>query len=239
MGMVQNAIYDPIVVELKLTPSKVDELLLRGHESPKLDYKIEVDYASAESRLKLVKHVLAMANSAGGYIVVGVRDNGTREGLDPSSARLLDESTVRGWVDGFTDVPIVFAVHNSVSHEGKTYVVIAILPLLGRVAVATGDAQYTDNGKNVFAFRKGAVLVRHGSSSERWTQPDADYILQRIALAQKEEWIREFAPDFRAMLLEVIGSGGTGAIKASIDPSSFRLSPEEFQKLVLSLLRSS
>lgn len=235
--MVQNAFYDAIVVDLDLSETKVAELISRGYESPKLDYKSEVDYGSATSRLRLVKHVLAMANTAGGYIVVGVTVDGKRDGLDASQARLLDEATVRSWVLGFTSVPIALSVHNTVNYEGNVFVIIAILPLYDRLAVATGDAQYTDDGKSAFAFRRGDVLVRHGTSSERWNQADADYLIGRARVAQKEAWLKEFASDFRSTLASLLKDLPNASAETRMDGSAFQKPAEEFEQLVLGLLR--
>jgi hypothetical protein len=234
--MIHDALYDSIVVELDLSATKVIELIQRGYESPKLDYKSEVDHASAGSRLRLVKHVLAMANTAGGYIVIGVTDGGIPEGLESEQARQLDEATIRGWVFGFTTAPIVLAVHNSVLHESRLYVVVAVLPLGDTLAVATRDGQFMDGTKPQFVFRRGDVLVRHGTSSARWTQEDADYLIGRARVAQKEAWLQEFASDFKKTLA-MLGGLPSKASKPVVDESAFQKSPGEFEQLLLDLLR--
>jgi hypothetical protein len=76
------------------------------------------------------------------------------------------------------------------------------------------------------------VLVRHGSASERWTQADADYLLRRISQAKKDEWVREFGGDLRRLIVQEAGSP-----PPTVDATLYRLAPEDFQKLVIRLLR--
>jgi hypothetical protein len=231
--MIEAALYDPVVVDLTLGPEKVAELLRRGYESPKLDYKSEIDHSSTPSVQRLVKHVLAMANTVGGYIILGVKDDGQREGLTPEQCRRLDDATVQAWVRGYTSVPCALAVHNSVEFEGGQYVVLAVLGLTDRLAVAMADAQYQDpNGKNQFVFRRGDVLVRHGTSSERWLQADADFLIARARQAQKELWRREFAADYAGV------QGLLAETTPTLDASAFTLPSDEFHQLALKLLRA-
>lgn len=230
--MVATAAYDPVVVEPALTPLKVEELIQRGAESAKLDYKQEYDPSDAKNRIMLVKHVLAMANTAGGYIVIGVDDDGTVLGLDPSLVSRLDEATLRAQVAGYTSVPLRLFVDNTIEYNKLRFVIVTVLPLMDRIAVVGADGQYQDANRHTHAFRKGDVLVRHGSASERWNQNDADFILRRAALAQKEQWLQEFASDFNRVVQ--LARGDTLPV---IDERVFDLPADEFQKTVTRLLR--
>jgi predicted HTH transcriptional regulator len=226
--MVQTALYDPIVVEPRLTAEKIRELLERGAESAKLDYKSEYDPSNTDHKVRLVKHILAMANTAGGYIVIGVEDDGTRRGLASTAAERIDEAIIRSQVAGYTSTQIPIFSANSVDHDGQTFAIVTVLPLAMTVAVA--NAEGNSPGGNL--FRKGDVLVRHGSASERWSQADADFMLQRIANARKEEWLREFGSDLNRLIRV-----GVGRDSLEIDETAFDLSAEDFQKLVIRLLR--
>src|ERR1700733_10909461 len=58
--------------ELSLT--RLMSLLDSPCETPSLDFKETVDLTQGRDRVELAKDVLAMANSGGGHIVVGVED---------------------------------------------------------------------------------------------------------------------------------------------------------------------
>jgi predicted HTH transcriptional regulator len=231
--MALTAGYDPIVVEPDLTSVKVRELVTRGVESAKLDYKRLYDPSDAKSRMQLVRHVIAMANTAGGYIVIGVDDDGTPVGVDPLLIGRLDEATIRTQIAGFTSTSIPLFVNNRISFEDHALAIITVLPLDDRIAVIAADGQYSDAGRQTHAFRKGDVFVRHGSSSERWDQDDADSVLRRSARHQKQQWLQEFARDLHHVVR--LAGGGSGPV---IDDRVFELPPNEFQDIVLHLLRA-
>lgn len=65
------------------------ELLLRRRESAKLDYKVGYN-GSQGDRIELTKDLVAMANTAGGYVVLGVEDDG--------SLRALARGRLRRWM---------------------------------------------------------------------------------------------------------------------------------------------
>ncbi len=54
--------------------SDLRELVYRGVESDELDYKAALNWTdmSRAARAKIVRHCIALANTKGGYIVVGV-----------------------------------------------------------------------------------------------------------------------------------------------------------------------
>jgi hypothetical protein len=68
-----------VVVEPILTEEKLRSLLAEAHEQPCLDYKRSLDLTVRRDVVELAKDVAAMqSEAAGGYIVVGADDHGTR-----------------------------------------------------------------------------------------------------------------------------------------------------------------
>jgi predicted HTH transcriptional regulator len=68
-----------------------DDLLLTSHESATIDFKREFDPTSPPGWCELVKDVVAMANSGGGTILIGVNDDGSPSGCDITTALALPE----------------------------------------------------------------------------------------------------------------------------------------------------
>ena len=163
--MARTAPFDPIVVTLGPSATTIMDLVTRKSESAKLDYKERYAARDRLSAVRLAKHVLAMANTAGGYVVIGVKDDGTVCGLTEQETTELDEATIRQQVAGFSSVPISLSVTTRFECGGHRIAVVAILPLLDRVAVATCDGQFVGrSGNPELLFRKGDVFVRRGSS---------------------------------------------------------------------------
>jgi hypothetical protein len=225
--MVQTAQFDPIVVEPRLTAEKISELFGHRGESAKLDYKSEYDPSNTTQRVKLVKHVLAMANTVGGYIVIGVDDDGCRRGLDQPELEKIDEAIVRSQIAGYASVPIPIFVAKGIEVDNLSFAIVTVLPVMDTIVVAAAEG----NCPEKTLFRKGDVLVRHGSASERWTPSDADFILRKILSGRKEEWLREFGQDLRRL----VGLPATNV--SQIDEKAFELSAGDFQNLAVELLR--
>jgi predicted HTH transcriptional regulator len=63
-------------------------------ESKHLDFKASFDSDSAQDWCEVTKDIVAMANSGGGLIVVGVSDNGRNSGADVSSFASVDPAVI-------------------------------------------------------------------------------------------------------------------------------------------------
>jgi hypothetical protein len=79
-----------------LSKKTLDELLGHRFEAETLDFKEKVDLSDRRSVVELAKDVLAMANTRGGHIVVGVEDETFRIiGVQPNLAeQFKDGKTV-------------------------------------------------------------------------------------------------------------------------------------------------
>ena len=75
-------------------PRDMRELIYRGVESEELDYKAAMSWTamSRAARAKIVRHCLALANTKGGYIVIGVGEDASGhpsvyQGLTPEETQ--------------------------------------------------------------------------------------------------------------------------------------------------------
>ncbi len=203
-GMVASAEYDPVVVEALLTAAKVQELIELGRESAKLDYKRSFDLTSTRDAVELTKDAVAMANTAGGYIVLGVEDDGGVVGFNPGRGARLDEATLRKKVGKFIGVGLELFVGNSFTVDEKPVTVVTILKSAHSPIVFVKSGQYTPDGgkRSIDVFRSGDVFVRHGSASECWNQNDVATIYARVVEREKERWLREVLPDIKRALAD-------------------------------------
>lgn len=75
----------------KFSKKDVQELVARKEpESPRLEYIESVDLGSRDSRKGLLKEVCAFANTAGGDIMIGIRDDGTGASAEALGVRNAD-----------------------------------------------------------------------------------------------------------------------------------------------------
>lgn len=114
-------------------PPETDQLiavLRRGHEAKDLDYKAAAawDEKDKNACCALVKDILAMANTLGGFIAIGVSETPTGlsfDGLTVEQADSFDTSRVNRFLQKYADPPIN-ALLRKFQHEGKTFVLIEV-----------------------------------------------------------------------------------------------------------------
>lgn len=109
---------------------ELKEILLRGYESKDLDYKAPAkwDEGNKKACCELVKDVLGMANTKGGFIVLGVREREegfSWDGLTREQVESWDTSRLNRFVQNYSDPPINSTLRK-VAHEGKTFVIIEV-----------------------------------------------------------------------------------------------------------------
>lgn len=105
-------------------------IVMKGHESRDLDYKGPVawDEKSKKACCELVKDILALANTNGGFIVIGVSETATGyawTGLDDGQAATYDTTRLNRFMQEYAEPPIN-ALLRKVVIDGKTFVVIEV-----------------------------------------------------------------------------------------------------------------
>ncbi len=238
LTMVASAEFDPVVVEPQLTASKIEELLTRKRESAKLDYKQEWDPQRNRDVLELTKDLVSMANTAGGYVVLGMGDGGEEVGLSDTQAGKLDEATLRAQVQAFIGTPLELFLDKTIVWRTKRYAIVTVLKCPRSPVVFEKIGQYSApeaGNKQTIVFREGEVFVRHGSASERWNQEDARTIYARVVEREKERWLAEVLPDIRK-LIQAAGSAVPAPPSAQ---EHLRSDAETFERLLRRIVRES
>ncbi|MFA7230717.1 MAG: ATP-binding protein [Victivallaceae bacterium] len=107
-------------------------IICRGVESEELDYKAAVNWhkLSRPARAKFVRHCLAMANTRGGYIVVGVGEDSAGQpslytGLTNEQAKSFDPTIIGNFINKYADPEIDFTLERP-EVDGKIYAIFVI-----------------------------------------------------------------------------------------------------------------
>src|SRR4029077_5205638 len=141
-------------------------LLDSPSESAALDFKETLDLSHARDRVEFAKDFLAMANTGGGHIVVGVEDSTRRRvGLnEPSLSSLRETKMVNDKIKKYTGGWITTSVaqHQFATHDGAITLALIYVPPASFKIPAQDDGIYPEPAnpnKQRWTFRKGDVYV--------------------------------------------------------------------------------
>ncbi|MGP8163434.1 MAG: helix-turn-helix domain-containing protein [Acidimicrobiales bacterium] len=133
------------------------------------------DQGSAADRLGLVKEVVALANSGGGEIRLGVEEHGDgRPGIVVVSRAHFDAASLRDLVDRYIapDHIEVAARFEDADRSDQHVVVIEVAPHETPPVVFSRDGKYRAEGKDVAIFQRHTVVSRRGTKAELATRAD-------------------------------------------------------------------
>ncbi len=226
-----------VVVEPVVTREKLLALLAEEHEQSVLDYKTTLNLGKGHTQdlVELAKDVAALrAEEAGGYIVVGADNYGKpMPGLTPDLTRHFDEAVLRPKLDKYLDsAGLRSAVHEVAGHQ----VALIYVPTAETGwCVFRAPGEYEVDSKKHYVFRVGDVFVRHGTSSERWTDADVDRLIKQVVDRRKDDWRRELSAEFteHARLNKAVRD----LRDQSTTAITWRMDAETFDELVIELLR--
>jgi hypothetical protein len=148
-------------------------------ETASLDLKSDFDPTNSGEWCELLKDIVAMANSGGGRIIIGLTDDGTPTGIDSGKIRAIDPAIFVDKVFSYTGVHFAGVTTQTETHAETLVAVLVIgeapVPMIFN---KTGNYQ-TREGKQRNAFNPGTLYLRHGAKSEPATSDDMRDILDR------------------------------------------------------------
>src|SRR5260370_3225196 len=108
--------------------SELTAILLRGRESKDFDYKAASAWDESDKKAccELVKDILAMANTLGGYIAIGVSEQPggfSFDGVSTTQADSFDTSRLNRFLQKYAAPPIN-ALLRKVTHDCKHFILI-------------------------------------------------------------------------------------------------------------------
>jgi hypothetical protein len=162
------------------------EIIYRGIESEELDYKAAQNWSklSASGKAKFVRHCLAMANTKGGYVVVGVGEDNTGKpalytGISDEYARSFDPTSVGNYINKYADPQINFVVERP-EVDGKQFVIFVIKRFDDLPHVCTQSCEH-ELLQGVFYIR-----TKDASSRPAFRSTEIHQIIRRALRNQRE-----------------------------------------------------
>jgi hypothetical protein len=175
--------------------TKTKESLRANRESGILEFKEEfhqepLSKDAGGAWCEIIKDIVAMANSGGGFILLGLRDDGSVSGKDVAPFVAVDPAKITDKIYSFTGTHFEGFCLTSEYKDGQLIAVLQIEEAPD-ILVFKNPGNYVDShGRQKSAFTAGAVYVRHGAKSEPCTGQELSAIISRKALAQVSQSLR-------------------------------------------------
>lgn len=141
------------------------DIVYRGIESDELDYKAAQSWnnLNRSGKGKIVRHLIALANTKGGYVVIGVGEDHAGKpsiytGVSDEESASFDPSAVGTFVNRCVEPPIDFSIERPLI-DGKRFVVFAVKPFTNLPHVCCNSVD-TELSSGVFYIRTPEATSR-------------------------------------------------------------------------------
>ncbi len=167
-------------------------------ESKYVDFKNRFDVSSSGDWIELVKDIVAMANSGGGVVLIGVKNNGLPSVFDVTPVLNIDPAHFTDKIASFTGEQFSDFEIEQIKRSGHEVAVLRIHGVtVPMVFLREGTYQVTD-WKEKRAFNKGTVYFRHGAKSEPGDTSDLRKVIERELERIRKSWIDNIRKVVRA-----------------------------------------
>jgi len=160
-------------------------------ESKHVDFKQSLDIDSTGDWCEVIKDIAAMANSGGGALVIGVRNDGKASDADCTPLLSLDSAKVIDKIAAYTGEQFADFDIRPGRRDGRPVAVIevqGVFPPLVFVRAGNYDVTVPDGQRKTakIAFNVGTVYFRHGAKSEPANSHDLKQAFERALAAERE-----------------------------------------------------
>ncbi|HEY4272034.1 MAG TPA: RNA-binding domain-containing protein [Candidatus Udaeobacter sp.] len=189
-------------------------------ESKSVDFKSAFDPDRPADWCELLKDVVAMANSGGGTILIGVADDG--ESIGGSTALKIlqtDPAKITDKIAKYTGVQFDSFTISPARRSGRKVALITIGWADPPIMFEKPGTYAIEDGKQKTAFGTGTLYVRHGAKSEPARSADIARLLERSVQRARREWlsgVRKVSTAPRGSTVSVLPSG----VVQSSDPGA-------------------
>lgn len=200
----------------------VDKALKAKRESKLVDFKTTFDPELAGDWCELVKDIVAMANSGGGVIVIGLDNGGAPSKSDVKPVLDLDHAKFVDKIRKYTGFEFGELEVHEAKKQDETVAVIEIAAVKVPMVfadVGTYAIEVEGKQKQKTAFSKGTVYFRHGAKSEPGTTEDIRNVIERQLEAIRGEWLDNVRKVVRAPQGSSV-SVFSGEVKESNSPEA-------------------
>jgi hypothetical protein len=167
----------------------VEKGLRAMRESKYVDFKRAFDPANAGEWCELIKDVVAMANTGGGVIMIGLDNGGAPSGEDVSAVLEIDHATIVDKLKKYTGQQFGDIEIHGVAKEGATVAAMEVGAVEVPMVFENVGTYAVSARRQKTAFARGTVYFRHGAKSEPGTTEDIRKAIERRVNAIRSDWL--------------------------------------------------
>lgn len=171
----------------------LQDLVERPAEREALELKSWVDLTDAPARAGIARHLAAIANFGGGYLIFGFNDDGTRCAPNKNVRKLYAQDVIAGVVDRYLQpkfqCEIIFESFAGVEHA------VVWIPSHGESPIISkADGPHDAKGQPQ-GIRAGTIYIRtpKPESVPATTPEHFAKLIQRCVLARRDEMVGMFS----------------------------------------------
>jgi len=158
-------------------------------ESKYIEFKERFDPDSPQEWCEIIKDIVAIANSGGGIILVGVRNNGIPSGFDVTSVLSLDPAKLTDKIAKYTGEQFSQFEIGEIDKDGHKVGVLKIYGVSVPMIFIQPGTYDIGGGRQKTAFGRGTVYFRHGAKSEPGNSNDLRKIIERELESIRKSWL--------------------------------------------------
>ncbi|HDR7356090.1 TPA: ATP-binding protein [Bacillus wiedmannii] len=165
---------------------KFYELVAKGTENNRWDYKREIHISPNSAFANLLKDILAFANSGGGWLVLGVNDDAEIVGLQNK----IDTTSLGSKISSAIGEQIMFDLNYYNIPQGELDILVGLLYVYDpeKVLVAPKDLN-GDKGKPIIS--ENTIYYRRNSSSIKANIKDLNSLIHKVSQKGKYKFKKE------------------------------------------------
>jgi hypothetical protein len=208
-------------------------------ESKRVEFKEELDVSSSGAWCELIKDIVALANSGGGVIIVGVRNNGTPSQWDPKPLLEVDSATLVDKLAKYTGRQFdQFDIQRGM-RAGYPVAVITIGAVDMPMVFERPGTYEVGGGRQKTAFGQGTLFFRHGAKSEPANYADMVEAVNGLIERRRRLWFKnirrviEAEPGDTVQVVRPPDTGTEPVLRGRIvdDRNAMPIRPEEADSL--------
>lgn len=166
----------------------IEKIISAKRESKNIEFKEQLDVENSGEWLEIIKDIVAMANSGGGVIAIGLKNDGTPNGYNCTALLNYDLAKLSDKIFKYTGSTFSEIEIESITKGRKEFACLIIGEVLKPLVFNTVGNYTNSASKPVTVFSKGSLYFRHGAKSEPCSSDDIEDVIERNIKHAKKFW---------------------------------------------------